>query len=281
MAELLSWSVERDGDAVIVTCPEPLRYASESPPEWMGRCASALRDELRRLEIGDGTILEATLTDDPPLGADLADILLSTVGVPESQVHAGVRLRRKPGAGGGVSQHYRRLPVAVAGSDDGEQPLAAVTVALGDGHELETAREVWLAARRAVVAALPEGPAAPPGAIGLRVRLTTGPGRLRGSVDLIKKLLDGACASLHVYAGANLGEVAQRLARELGEDAEAMSSLAASPRGALLGPCDCFRLVGERVQVSPADDRIRALDVTVLPGPEMRLEIELRALPAG
>jgi hypothetical protein len=276
VATPLFWSVETDGDAVVVNCPEPIRYASENRPGWMGTCASALRDELRRLEIGDGTVLEATLAGEPPRGADLENILLYNVGMPEAHVHAGVRLRRMPSTTAGVIQRYRRVPVAA--TVGGDPPLAVVGVPLADGGALETARSVWLVTRRAVVAALPEGPPVPPGGIDLTVRLSTGPGRLRGSVDLIKKLLDGVCASLHSYAGANLGEVSERLALELGEDPRSVRELVLSARGALLGPCDCFWLRGARVQVSPADDRIHAADVTIATGPEMRFDVELRAI---
>jgi hypothetical protein len=276
VATPLFWSVERDGDAVVVNCPEPIRYTSENRPGWMGTCASALRDELRRLEIGEGTVLEATLAGEPPREADLENILLYNVGMPEAHVHAGVRLRRMRSASAGVIQRYRRVPAAATGG--GEPPVAVVVVPLADGSALESARSVWLATRRAVVAALPAGPPMAPGGVDLSVRLSTGPGRLRGSVDLIKRLLDGVCASLHSYAGANSGEVAERLALELGEDPRAVRELVLSARGALLGPCDCFWLRGARVQVSPADDRIQAADVIVATGPEMRLDVELRAI---
>jgi hypothetical protein len=281
MAMPLFWSVERDGDDVVANCPEPLRYASENRPEWMAHCASAIREELRALPIEDGTLLEATLTGEPPPGADLENILLYNVGIPEAHVHAGVRLRRLPAGTGGVAQRYRRVSIVAVEDEGGDAVLAAFTVPVDDGQELESARAVWLAARRAAVASLPEGELLAAAGIDLRVRVVTGTGRMRGSIERIKKLLDGVCASLHVYAGANLDEVARRLALELGESAEAMTALLVSPRGTPLGPYDFLWLRGERVQLSPADDRIHAAEVMFIPGGTSQLAVELRAILAA
>lgn len=276
------WSVERDGDSVFATIPEPLRYASDTRPEWMTHCASAIRDELRLLEIREGTLLEATLTGEPPHGADLENVLLYNVGVPQAHVHAGVRLRRLAAGGAGVVQHYRRVPIAEADREHEEAGPVLITmrVPVTDSHELETAKSVWLAARRVAVGVAPGASLAPP-AIDLRIRVSTGSARSRGSIELVKKLLDGACAALHVYAGPNLEEVTRRLGNELGEDPGTLRDLLSSERGALLGPLDFLWLRGEGLQVSPADDRICAAEVSFAQGPELQLEIELRALPAA
>src|SRR6476661_8525135 len=105
-----TWSVGLDGGVVTASLPEPLRFPSGPVPEWMGRCATAIRDALRELPIADGTVLEATLAGSPPGDADLGDALLYNVRIPEAQVHAGVRLRRVSAAGPGVIQRYRRVP---------------------------------------------------------------------------------------------------------------------------------------------------------------------------
>ena len=57
-----------DGGAVTAELPDPLLSPSGPMPEWMSRCASALRDTLRELPIADGTVLEATLAGIPPGG---------------------------------------------------------------------------------------------------------------------------------------------------------------------------------------------------------------------
>jgi hypothetical protein len=275
------WSVERDGGTVVATCPEPLRYQSANRPEWMAHCAAAIRDELRLLEIEAGTLLEATLLGVPPPGADLENVLLYNVGVPAAQVHTGVRLRRLPPLDARAVQRYRRVPLEAVENGEGGALLAAVRVPVADGLELDTARHAWLAARRAVVAELAAGPEAPPGGVDLRIRVVAGSARRRGSIELVKKLLDGVCAAFHVYGGANLDEVTRRLALELGEDPEGVRALATSPRGALLGACDCFWLRGEGVQVSPADDRIHAAEVAFVSGDVAQIEIELREISTG
>ena len=104
MERLRTWSVGTDGGAVTAELPDPLLSPSGPMPEWMSRCASALRDTLRELPIADGTVLEATLAGVPPDESDLGDALLFNVGVPESQVLAGVRLRHAPARGPGVVQ---------------------------------------------------------------------------------------------------------------------------------------------------------------------------------
>src|SRR5829696_7460349 len=92
-----------------------------------------------------------------PGGAELENVLLYNVAVPAAQMHAGVRLRRlPPGRAHGIAQRYRRVPVAVAEREDDGALLARVLVPITDGRELDSAREVWLAARRAVVAGVPE-----------------------------------------------------------------------------------------------------------------------------
>ena len=56
----LFWSVERDRDAVVAICPEPLRAPGSTRPAWMTGCAEAIRDELRLLPAVPGTLLAAT-----------------------------------------------------------------------------------------------------------------------------------------------------------------------------------------------------------------------------
>ena len=281
MATASYWSVEQDGGTVVATCPEALGYQGDARPEWMTHCAAALRDELRLVEIEVGTLLEATLVGAPPPGTDLENILLHNVGVPDAHVHAGVRLRGLPPSGAGVVQRYERVPVVAAESEGSAAPLAAIHVPVTDGLELETARHVWLAARVAVMAKMPAGAELPTGGIDLRIRVVPESSRRRGSIELVKKLLDGVCAALHVYDGGNLDEIARRLALELGQDQERMRELASSPRGALLGAYDCFWLRGEGVQVSPADDRIHAAEVAFVTGAVPRIEIELREIAAA
>jgi hypothetical protein len=234
-------------------------------PEWMSRCASALRDTLRELPIADGTVLEATLAGVPPDESDLGDELLFNVGVPESQVLAGVRLRHAPARGPGVVQTYRRVPLAaVPGEGDEETVLAALEVPIAGVYELDSARHVWLATRRVAVATLPPG-SAPPGATALRARLFTGTERELGNAQLIKKLLDGTRAGFQVYAGDDLEDTAQRLAAELRADRAEMATLLGSPRGAVLAP----------------GERFAAAAVIVAAGTQAQLEIELVTPQAG
>lgn len=259
-----TWSVGTDDGVVTASLPELLRFPSGPLPEWMGRCASAIRDALRELPIAQGTLLEATLGGDQSGGVDLGDALLYNVRIPEAHVFTGVRLRRSSAGGPDVIQRYRRAPFAVAADDDDEDEpvLAALQVPITGVFELDTTALVWVAVRRLAVATLPAGSAAPPGGVELRARLVTESDRVLGSTELIKKLLDGIRASFQPYAGADAEDAAQRLAVELRADAAEMSALLASPRGAVLG----------------AGERFDAAEVTIAPGASPRLEIELRAL---
>jgi hypothetical protein len=191
-----------------------------------------------------------------------------------------VRLRRIPADGPGVTQTYRRVPAAAAEPEDDDALLAAVQMPIAGVYELDSASRVWLAVRRAAVAALPPAGTPPPGGVDVRIRLASGTERERGSVDLIKKVLLGVCASFHAYDGASLAEIARGLAAELrGEEAE-ITALLSSPRGAVLGPSGFLSLRGERVQVNPVDDRIRTAEIAVTAGEPPQLEIELRAAAA-
>ncbi|MDP9259690.1 MAG: hypothetical protein M3Q31_24495 [Actinomycetota bacterium] len=257
-----TWSVGLDGGVVTASLPEPLRFPSGPLPEWMGRCASAIRDALRELPIADGTLLEATLAGAPPGVADLGDALLYNVRIPEAQVHGGVRLRRAATAGPGVIQSYRRVPVAAAAEDEDEAMLAALQVPLKGVFELDTARLVWLAVRRVVVGALPAGSARPPGGIELRARLVAESEREPVTTELIERLLDGIRASLQVYAGADLEATARRLAAELKADPAEMSTLLSSPRGAVLADGEHFA----------------AVEVIVTAGARAHLDVELQTV---
>ena len=157
------WSVERDGDAIVATCPEALRYPSDDRPEWMAHCAAALRDELRLLEVEQGTLLEATLIGAPPRGADLENVLLDNVGVPAAQLHAGVQAPPAAADRLGSRAALSRAPARRGGraTPTTARRLAQVRVPITDGLELETRTPLWLAVRDAVVAELPAGAEAP------------------------------------------------------------------------------------------------------------------------
>jgi hypothetical protein len=164
--------------------------------------------------------------------------------------------------GSGVTQRYRRVPIATAAGDEDTALLAAVQVPIAGVYELDSASSVWLAARRAVVATLPPGGTGATGGIALRIRLSTGSEREHGSIELIKKLLDGIGDSFYAYTGANLEETARELAVELKQGQAEMSMLLSSPRGALLA----------------SGQRLCAADVTIVPGARAQLEVELRAV---
>jgi hypothetical protein len=230
-------------------------------PEWMSRAAGAIRDALRALPIAEGTVLEAALAGT----GDLGEELLANVGIPESQVHAGVRLRRMPARPGVVVQTYRRAPAAATADDADADVLAAVEVPIAGVFELDTARRVWLATRRVVVATLPPGTVAPRRGVALRAGLATGSDREHGNVPLITRLLAGILASFRIYAGDDLDDAALRLAAELGGDPAEMTMLLSSPRGAVLG----------------SHDRFGEAEVTVAPGTRPQLEIQLRAIQPG
>jgi hypothetical protein len=257
-----TWSVGLDDGVVTALLPEPLRFPSGPLPEWMGRCATAIRDALRELPIADGTVLEATLAGVPPEGADLGDALLYNVRIPEAQVYSGVRLRRAPAEGPAVIQTYRRAPIAVP-VDEGDEteeepPLATVQVPLKGVFELDTARLVWLAVRRVAVATLPAASPAS-GGIELRVRLVAESEREPITTELLERLFDGIRASFQVYEG-DVDGASRRLASELKADPSEMTKLLTSPNGALL----------------PAGERFAASEVIVTTGANPKLAIELR-----
>jgi hypothetical protein len=186
----LFWSVERDGDAVVAICPEPLRAPGSTRPAWMTGCAEAIRDELRLLPAVPGTLLAATQTRVPGGGAWEA-CLLSHRGLPQAHVQSGLRLALLPPAERGVELRYRRAPIAAVGADAGAV-VARLRVALTAHYELQAGELAWLAA--------------PPDAhagLALHARFTEGAAEVHGSVELIEVLLERARADL-TGAGAAL-----------------------------------------------------------------------------
>ena len=153
-----------------------------------------------------------------------------------------------------------------ASADDGDADvLAAVEVPIAGVFELDSARRVWLATRRVVVATLPPGSVAPAHGVALRAGVATGSDREHGNVPLITRLLAGIVASFRAYAGDDLDDAARRLAAELGGDPAEMTMLLSSPRGVVLG----------------SRDRFGAAEITIAPGTRPQLEIELTALQPG
>jgi hypothetical protein len=256
-----TWSVGTDGGVVTAALPEPLRFPSGPVPDWMSRCASAIRDDLRALPVADGTILEATLAGAPRGAVELADALLYNPRIPEAQVAVGVRLRAARGADcEGIVQRYRRVPAAAVAGEDEPAVRASLQVPIAGVFELDSARLVWLAVRRVAVGTLPVVDPAPPGGLALHVRLATGSDRERGSTELIKRLLDGVRASFQVYAGENPAEAARRLGGELRAGESEVLDLLNSPRAGLLG----------------AGDRFGSVELEILASERPQLEIELR-----
>jgi hypothetical protein len=262
-----TWSVGLDDDVVTALLPEPLRFPSGPLPEWMGRCATAIRDALRELPITPGSLLEATLSGVAPDDADLGDALLYNVRIPEAQVHAGVRMRRAPAAGSVVIQTYRRAPLVTATAGDGDEqpepPLAIVRIPLQGVYELDTERLVWLAVRRAAVATLPAGGAVPPGGLELTAHLVAETEREPVTTELLERLIEGIRRAFQAHEGDDLEDAARRLARaaELRTDAAEVNALLSSPNATLLAP----------------GGRFAAVEIIVTSGPSPQLAIELRA----
>ncbi len=198
----------------------------------------ALRDTLRELPIADGTVLEATLAGVPPVRATSATRCSPTSASPSRRCSPACGCgTRRPGPAG-VVQTYRRVPWRpIADEGDEETVLAALEVPIAGVYELDSARHVWLATRRVVVATLPPGQRRPSGQRSPCVRVSPRDSdRELGNVQLIKRLLDGIRAAFQVYAGDDLEGTAQRLAAELRADQAEMTTLLSSPRGAVLAP---------------------------------------------
>src|ERR1700712_5142557 len=135
MAMALFWSVERDGDAVVAICPEPLRAPGITRPAWMGTCAEAIREELRLLPAAPGTLLAATQTGGRD-GAAWETSLLSHRGLPQAHVQEGLRFALLAPVERGVELRYRRAPVAVADAEPGAV-IARLRVPLTPRYELQ------------------------------------------------------------------------------------------------------------------------------------------------
>jgi hypothetical protein len=79
-------------------------------------------------------------------------------------------------------------------------------------------------------------------------------------VNVLKVLVDGACCAFHSYVGGLLPEIARRAADFCGEDEDTVSRWLA--RDGPLGPARFVWPYGSRLQWSPEDDRIVALEIS-------------------
>lgn len=216
MAMPLFWSVERDGDTVVAICPEPLRPPSETRPAWMEQCASAIRDELRLLASGEGTLLAATLTGEPG-GVQVEHVLLSHRGIPQAHVHDGVRFGLLPAVERGVVLRYRRELIASVEPASAGAVVARLLVPVNPAYELESGTAHWLAA--------------PAGGLALHARFVAGVARVYGSVEFIEAMLQNARASLSA-AGASLDIRHVEVVFEPGDSAQLEVELRAIEDGA-------------------------------------------------
>ena len=121
--------------------------------------------------------------------------------------------------------------------------------------ELPGSRELlWAEAHRGRGALVRAGPGSP---LMLTIRLRTP--HLVNLVHVLKPIADSVCCSLHSYVGALLPEVGRRASELCGEEEPTVLRWLA--RDGPLGPARFVWPYGSRLQWSPEDDRIVAVEV--------------------
>jgi len=98
---------------------------------------------------------------------------------------------------------------------------------------------------------------------GLRIKLAVPRDARFNMAPVVKPLLDGVIAGMHVHDGHDLGELSARLAQQLNEEPAVISALLMSMQNAQLGRRRLLHAWRQGVQWNPADDRCVAAYIFV------------------
>lgn len=228
------------------------------PKEDLREMRDALHAEIRALS---GPRLNAWLAGPKGTGADVENLLFSNVGRSAFTecCQEAVRFERRFTVGASPSRriwkwhhHYGLSEEAPAWAPIGEGTDVHME---GKGDLPNRPETLWAEAHRGRGALVPTARDKP---LILTVRVRS-PGPLN-LVHVLKLLNDSICCSFHSYIGALQPEVARRAADICGEDEETVIQWLA--RDGPLGPARFVWPYGSRLQWSPEDDRIVAVEIS-------------------
>uniref|UniRef100_A0A832MIG5 Uncharacterized protein n=1 Tax=Eiseniibacteriota bacterium TaxID=2212470 RepID=A0A832MIG5_UNCEI len=232
----------------------------------------AIGEAVEQLTAPPGHVLSATFTSPDEDPVDAENVLFSNVGTARFAAAArhGARFERVVGPApaapapvpGGARHHHRYAFVAAgapfAAWEEGPPLLAWNDVALPPLDASSKPDAVWRAVRTALL-----HEEAPPltGPFALRLALAACEPPAVRPADVLKPLVDGVVAALHVHDGRDLPSLLPRIAARLGEREDVLRDLLTSPGGAVLGR---RRLLWPRAtgfQWNPADDACVACEL--------------------
>ena len=250
------------------------------PRGWLVDLRAALRGGLSRL--GGAGILHAQYTSGVRGLADAENVLLYNVGMSAVShlTRAGVAVERSyhepppaPAAWTGqpLLHHHRytMVPAEQAFRSWVEGPVFAAF----DRVPIDAANVagVFTGLRRGAMA--PSDCVAAGEPFGLTLSLDVPPARARSLHQLVKVVVDGVVASMHVHDGTALGEVTARLAGKGHGTGAELTAMLGDARWAALGARTLVRPFRSGVIWNPADDLCVAAKVLIRPGtsPQVRL----------
>lgn len=230
------------------------------PVGWMADYRAALRTAVGRLEPSDGQLYGAYSSADQSL-CDVENVLLYNVGLSSfsRSVNKAIVVERffdKPpdnpdGRSGFLHHHHYRCHREVSFLDwitVASWPTTPIVLPL-------RIEQVWAALRDSVVVNDVRDHTRDRLSIELTVHgpsTTSSPTLL----SMLKVLIDGAISTLHAHDGADLAEVAGRVAARLGSDPAGVATMMMDPKTAVLGTRRLLWPFRSLVQWNPADNQL-------------------------
>jgi hypothetical protein len=253
------------------------------PKGWLLQLRSELQEALKRLGSGNRTVLSAVYASPERRFCDAENVLIYNVGPAHlsDAAASGLRVERcfecpaPPSELEAPPKHYwryRAAPVEEGFSAWQEHRLVAAWshVPIPALTASTKPAVVWYALRCAPMSVATS--VDPTSGFGLRLTLGVPPGERIAPASIVKPLVDGAIAALHTHDGSTLGDVSERIRRQLrGASRERIAALLADARSAALGRRRLLWPRARGVQWNPADDLCLALELRIERGERREL----------
>lgn len=262
------------------------------PTGWQAELRDELRDAISQLRGPAGSVLHAAYGSADQARCDVENVTTYNVGLGafDAAARSGICIERRLTAPDGPIPHAGHHWGYRIGARRGDLAfwhrgdvlahwLQADWPALRSSTTIEP---TWWRLRSQPITTA--GDAGEAGWLALRLQVGVPEGVDVAVVRILKALVDGALAALHVHDGTDAEIVAARVAAKVGVSAEEAREALADRRHAVLGERRLLWPFRDGVQWNPADDRLAAIELygERVTGPAWTIAGELcRAEPEG
>jgi len=234
-----------------------------------------LQEAIRSLPIQTDDILHATYTSSEDTFFDVENVLFYNVGTGCFAKAGGLGLRfervfaaapKSPTTLGGSTLHHHRYETAPRTGEfdhwDRGESLASWAVPSIHLRPQPSAALVWLSMKDGGTIRT-YGESISSEGFGMTVNIHPPPGKALNLTAVIKPLLDGIIAALHVHDGSALEDISNRLAGRLPTSPALVAQALMDSQRAVLEPRRLVYPFQQFVQWNPADDLLVAADIKV------------------